>query len=339
MKWFWDAYVPDAAARRDAHVSPLRASIEQLRGLPPALVITAENDVLRDEGEAYARKLIAAGVPVTATRYLGVIHDFVMLDAVAATKGARGAVSQATGWLRKSLGVESSDGAKPAIVLVHGAFADASGWNRVIGLLERDGYSVTAAQLPLKSLADDVETTRRVIDAQKGPVVLVGHSYGGAVITAAAAGRKDVRALVYVAAFAPDAGEKLGELLNRFSPSAVVQALVPDAAGFVSIDRSKFAAAFAADVTPSEARLMAATQKPIAGAIFEQSMEGTAWRTVPSWYLLARSDRAIPPELQKFMADRIGARVVEVESSHVPFMSRPGEVADVIESAARGTTK
>jgi pimeloyl-ACP methyl ester carboxylesterase len=223
---------------------------------------------------------------------------------------------------------------KPFIVLVHGAFADGSGWNRVISLLQAGGFDVTAVQNPMTSLADDVATTRRAIEAQGGPVVLVGHSYGGAVITNAAAGLSNVKALVYVAAFAPDAGETLGQLLASVGPSAIGGAFVPDAAGFVSLDRAKFRAVFAADVPDDMARVMAATQKPIAGAIFEQRTGTPAWRTVPSWYLLARDDQAIKPELQKVMASRIGAHIHEVQASHVPFVSRPAEVVAVIREAA-----
>ncbi len=160
--------------------------------------------------------------------------------------------------------------AKPTIVLVHGAFADGTGWQSIIPLLEKDGYPVIAAQNPLASLAGDVATTKRLIDAQKGPVVVVGHSYGGAVITGAAADNPNVKALVYLAAFAPEAGEPLGAPGEKY-PAALGKALVPDAAGFLTVDRAKFRAVFCADVPEEEARIMAATQKPLAGAIFGQS--------------------------------------------------------------------
>jgi pimeloyl-ACP methyl ester carboxylesterase len=227
-----------------------------------------------------------------------------------------------------------SENRKPAIVLVHGAFADGSGWRNVIPLLERDGFEVTAVQNHLVSLTDDVATTRRAIDAQRRPTVVVGHSYGGAVITNAASGAANVKALVYVAAFAPDAGEPVGQLLARFGPSAIVGAFTPDAAGFVSLDRTKFRAVFAADVAEAETRIMAATQKPIAGACFEQPTGTPAWKSIPSWYLLAREDQAIKPELQKFMSQRMGARTTEVASSHVPFISHPDVVAELIQQAA-----
>src|SRR5712691_2080547 len=223
---------------------------------------------------------------------------------------------------------------KPSIVLVHGAFADGSGWRHVIPLLEQDGYAVIAVQNPLTSFLDDVATTKRVIDAQKGSVVAVGHSYGGAVITGAAAGNPHVKALVYVAAFAPDAGEEIGELLGKYGPSAFNAALAPDAAGFLYIDRAKFRDVVAKDVSLAEARVMAATQKPIAGSAFRGSVDTAAWKTIPSWYLVAQEDQAIKPELQRFMAKRIGAHMTEIKSSHAPFTSRPKEVAKLIKEAA-----
>ena len=224
-----------------------------------------------------------------------------------------------------------------SVVLIHGAFADGSGWNKVIPPLEDDGYGVTAVQLPLTSFADDVATARRVIDAQPGPVVVVGHSYGGAVMTRAAHGAAGVKALVYVAAFGPDEGEAMSGLLAQY-PSSIGAALVPDAAGFLSIDRSKFSAVFAADVTAVERRVMAATQKPIAGAIFEQVHGVPAWRTIPSWYLVATNDQAINPDLQRLFAKRMKASVTEIPASHVPFVSRPEAVVAIIESAARAAS-
>lgn len=225
--------------------------------------------------------------------------------------------------------------AKPSIVLVHGAFADGSSWNRLIPLLERSGYTVTAVQNPLSSLADDVATTKRVIEAQKGPVIVVGHSYGGTVITEAAAGNENVRALVYIAAFAPDTGEAIGELGKRYAPPALATALVPDAAGFLYINRAKFHNAFCADVPTADSRVMAATQKPIAAGCFATPVGKAAWKSVPSWYIVAQNDRAINPDLERFMAKRIGAKITEIKSSHVPFLSHPGAVTRVIESAAR----
>jgi len=228
---------------------------------------------------------------------------------------------------------------KPAIVLVHGAFADGSCWRHVIPLLERDDYPVIAVQNPLTSFVDDVATTKRAIGSQRGSVVAVGHSYGGAVITAAAASNPHVRALVYVAAFGPDSGEKLGDLLDKYGPTAFSAALAPDAAGFLYIDRAKFHDVVAKDVSFAEARVMAATQKPIAGTAFGGSVDVPAWKTIPSWYLVAQEDQAIKPELQRFMAKRMGAHTTEIKSSHVPFISHPKEVAKLIKEAASAAAK
>jgi pimeloyl-ACP methyl ester carboxylesterase len=228
--------------------------------------------------------------------------------------------------------------AKPVIVLVHGAFADGSCWSKVIPLLEKEGYSVTAVQNPLTSFADDVATTKRVVDAQKGPVVLVGHSYGGAVITATSAATPNVKALVYVAAFAPDAEERIGPLLEKY-PSAIGTALVPDAAGFITIDRAKFQEVFAKDVTTVEARVMAATQKPFKGEIFGHKFAAPGWKNIPSWYLVATEDQAINPDLQRLFARRMNAKTAESKSSHVPFISKPNRVAELILEAAKSPAK
>ena len=223
---------------------------------------------------------------------------------------------------------------KPAIVLVHGAYADGSSWQHVIPLLEQDGYKVTAAQIPLTSLPDDVATTKRVIENQTGSVVVVGHSYAGNVITGAAASNPQVKALVYINAFAPDVGEKTSDLNKRYAAPPISTAIVSDAANFLYVDRAKFHEFFAQDVSEGEARVMAATQKPIASAAFEQSLTDIAWKTIPSWFLVTQNDRAINPELQRFMAKRIGATTIEVNSSHVAFISHPREVADLIEAAS-----
>jgi pimeloyl-ACP methyl ester carboxylesterase len=221
-----------------------------------------------------------------------------------------------------------------AVVLVHGAFADASGWSRIIPILEKEGYFVTAVQIPLTSLADDVATAKRVVDAQKGPVVLVGHSYGGAVITGAAAGNPNVKALVYLAAFAPEAGEPLGAPGKNFAEPPLNSALVPDSAGFLYIDRAKFHDAFCKDLPAAEARIMAATQKPLHSSVFEASVPAAAWKTIPSWYLVSQEDRAINPELERFYAKRMNAKTSEVKASHVAFISHPDVVAKLIEQAA-----
>lgn len=225
--------------------------------------------------------------------------------------------------------------AKPTIVLVHGAFADGTGWQHVIPLLEKDGYTVIAVQNSLASLDADIATTRRVIDAQAGPVVVVGHSYGGAVITGAA-GRPNVRALVYLAAFAPEAGEPVGAFNDKIP---LAKAVSPDAAGFLYIDRAKFHAVFCADVPAGEANIMAATQKPLAGAIFGQSAPSPAWKTIPSWYLVSQEDQAINPDLERFYAKRMGAHTSEIKASHVAFISHPQEVTRLIEEAATAPAK
>ncbi len=217
---------------------------------------------------------------------------------------------------------------------MHGAFADGSSWNKVIPLLEAEGFTVTAVQNPLKSLSEDVATTKRVLDAQKGDVVLVGHSYGGAVITEAAAGNSKVKALVYVAAFAPDAGETLGAIGDRFPAAPLGTAVVPDSAGFLYIDRAKVADVFANDLPKEEAALLAATQKPLAAAIFGEPLKAAAWKSIPSWYVVSTQDKAINPDLERFMAKRMGAKIKEIKASHVSFISNPAEIARVIESAA-----
>ena len=222
---------------------------------------------------------------------------------------------------------------KTTVILVHGAFADGSSWGDVIPGLEKAGYDVIAVQNPLTSFADDVATTRRVIDAQNGNVVLVGHSYGGAVITRAALGASNVKALVYIAAFAPDANENLQALLQQY-PSKIGGALVPDTAGFLYIDRSQFKEVFAADVSERVLSVMAATQKPINSQTFGQTYETPAWKNIPTWYLIATDDQAINPELQRMFAKRIGATTREVKASHVPFASNPTTVVTIVEEAA-----
>jgi pimeloyl-ACP methyl ester carboxylesterase len=229
-------------------------------------------------------------------------------------------------------------GPRPTIVLVHGAFADGSSWQKVIPLLEHDGYPVIAVQNTLTGVADDVATTKRVIDAaaEKGPVVAVGHSYGGVVITGAAV-NPAVKALVFVNAFAPEAGEVIGELSHHFGSGPLDTALVPDAAGFLTVDRAKFRDVFCADVTAGEARVAAAVQKPIAAAAFGQSVPVAAWKDRPSWFLVGKEDQAISPELERFMAERIKAHTREIHASHVSFISHPRFVTRLIEDAARAT--
>lgn len=226
---------------------------------------------------------------------------------------------------------------KPSIVLVHGAFADGTGWQHVIPLLERHRYTVTAVQNPLTSVADDIATTRRAIDAQPGSVVVVGHSYGGLVITGAASGSPKVKALVYVSAFAPDSAEPIGPLLEKY-PAPSSAALRPDAAGFFYIDRAMFHDIFAKDVGAQEAEVMAVAQKPLAGASFAAVLPvAPAWKTIPSWFIVAQNDRVISPDLERFFAHRMGATTTELASSHVPFVSQPAAVVKVIEQAAKST--
>jgi pimeloyl-ACP methyl ester carboxylesterase len=229
--------------------------------------------------------------------------------------------------------VGSADTSKPTIVLVHGAFADGSSWAKVIPILEGDGYTAIGVQNPLTSLADDVAATKRVIDAQRGPVVVVGHSYGGAVITGAAAGNRNVKALVYIAAFAPDANEPVAAFGDKY-PTRLGSALRTDQAGYVSVDRAQFHELFAKDAPPAETRIAAATQKPIVGKAFGDSVVEAAWKSVPAWYLVTLDDQAIHPDLQRFYARRIGATTTEIKSSHAAFLSHPKEVAKVIEAAA-----
>jgi pimeloyl-ACP methyl ester carboxylesterase len=236
-----------------------------------------------------------------------------------------------------SVAIGSAETAKPTIVLVHGAFADGSSWTHVIPILQADGYTVIAVQNPLTSLADDVATTKRLIDAQKGPVVVVGHSYGGAVITGAAAANANVKALVYIAAFAPDANEPVAAFGEKY-PSRLNSGLRTDQAGFVSVDPAQFHELFAKDVAAAEARVAAATQKPILGNAFGESTAQTAWKSVPAWYLVTLDDQAIHPDLQRFYAKRMGATTTEIKSSHAPFLSHPKEVVKVIEAAATAST-
>jgi pimeloyl-ACP methyl ester carboxylesterase len=231
----------------------------------------------------------------------------------------------------------SSQATKPTIVLVHGAFADATSFQELISLLQEKHYSVVAVQNTLTSFDADIATTKRLIDAQKGPVVVVGHSYGGAVITGAAAGNANVRALVYIAAFAPDANEPIAALQGNYSPPALSTALVPDAAGFLYVDTAKFRAVVAQDLPVRLTRIAAATQKPVINTVFGASTPQVAWRTISTWYMVASEDHAINPDLERFYAKRMNAHTTEVRSSHVMYISHPAEVAKVIEEAANRT--
>jgi pimeloyl-ACP methyl ester carboxylesterase len=234
------------------------------------------------------------------------------------------------------LGAQSS---KPTIVLVHGAFADAAGWSGVISRLQQRGYNVVAVENTLTGLAADVATTKRVVDAQPGNVVLVGHSYGGAVISGASAGDSKVKALVFVSAFAPDANEPLKAVGAKFPPPPLNAALKPDAAGFLYIDTAKFHDAFAADLPLAQTRIMAVTQKPLAGAVFDQSNPGAGWKNIPTWFMVAKNDHAINPDAERFYAKRANAKTTEVESSHVIFLSHPDAVVNVILDAATAAAR
>ena len=225
----------------------------------------------------------------------------------------------------------------PAIILVHGGFVDGSGWEDVYKILKKDDYAVSIVQNPTLSLADDVAVTRRTIAAQGKPVVLVGHSYGGAVITEAGNDPKVV-GLVYIAAFAPDKGESVASLIKDPPPGAPVPPILPPQAGFLFLDASKFAASFAADVPKDKADFMAQSQVPWSLEALNGAVTQPAWRNKPSWYLVATDDKMIPPPAQRSMSKRAGSTVVEVKGSHAVYVSRPDAVAALIEQAAKGVT-
>jgi pimeloyl-ACP methyl ester carboxylesterase len=220
------------------------------------------------------------------------------------------------------------------VVLVHGGFVDGSGWEGVYRALTKSGHSVTVVQNPTISLADDVAVTRRAIAAQDGPVILVGHSYGGAVVTEAGNDPK-VAAVVYIAAFAPDAGESVASLIKDPPPGAPVPPILPPQDGFLFLDRSKFQASFAADVEGSTAKFMADSQVPWGLDALSGAITQPAWRSKPSWYLVATHDRMIPPDAQRAMSKRAGSTVVEVEGSHAVYVSQPQAVASLIATAAK----
>ena len=220
------------------------------------------------------------------------------------------------------------------VVLVHGGFVDGSGWRGLYDLLTADGFNVSVVQNQTLSLESDVETTHDVLDLQEGPAILVGHSYGGAVITEA--GRHErVAGLVYIAAFAPDAGESVSTLLADLPPGEPVPPILPPQDGFLFLDREKFAASFAADVPAREAAFMADSQVPWGVEALNGEVTEAAWRSKPSWYLVASDDRMIPPPLQRTMAERAGSTVAEEAGSHSIYISQPHAVAGLIEQAAR----
>ncbi len=222
------------------------------------------------------------------------------------------------------------------VVLVHGGFVDGSGWEAVYRVLRENGITVGVVQNPTTSLADDVAATRRVVAAQNGPVILVGHSYGGVVVTEAGTDSQVV-GLVYIAAFAPDKGESVSSLIKDPPPGAPVPPILPPQDGFLLLDRARFHASFASDLDPERAAFMADSQVPwgveaLAGAVREP-----AWKSKPSWYLVATNDRMIPPPAQRLMAQRAGAKVVEVAGSHAIYVSQPAAVAALIVEACKGS--
>jgi pimeloyl-ACP methyl ester carboxylesterase len=221
------------------------------------------------------------------------------------------------------------------IVLVHGGFVDGSGWESVYNLLKKDGYSVSIVQNPTLSLADDVAVTKRVVRAQNGPVILVGHSYGGVVITEAGNDPK-VAGLVYIAAFAPDKGESVSTLIKDPPPGAPVPPILPPEDGYLFLDRARFPASFAADVDAEKAAFMADSQVPWGVEALGGTISEPAWKTRPSWYLVATEDKMIPPPAQRLMSKRAGSTVVEVAGSHAIYVSQPGAVAALIGKAVAG---
>jgi pimeloyl-ACP methyl ester carboxylesterase len=221
------------------------------------------------------------------------------------------------------------------VVLVHGGFVDGSGWEGVYRALKKDGYSVSIVQNPTISLSGDVAATKRTLAAQDGPAILVGHSYGGAVITEAGNDSK-VAALVYIAAFAPDTGESVATLIKDPPPGAPVPPILSPQDGYLLLDRGKFAASFAADVNADSAAFMADAQVPWGLEALNGVISTPAWRTKPSWYLLTTDDRMIPPDAQRMMSKRAGSTVVEVKASHSVYVSQPQAVVTMIEKAAKG---
>ncbi|MEJ0086758.1 MAG: alpha/beta hydrolase [Pseudomonadota bacterium] len=223
-----------------------------------------------------------------------------------------------------------------SIVLVHGGFADGSGWEDVYRILKKDGYEVSVVQNPTTSLATDVLLTRQAVAAQTSPVILVGHSYGGNVITEAGNDPK-VAGLVYIAAFVPDAGESVGSLIKDPAPGAVVPPILPPQDGFFYLDKKKFAESFAGDVAPDKAAFMANSQVPWSVQALGDPISTPAWKSKPSWYLVTTRDLMIPTPAQHAMAARAGSVVQEIAASHAVYVSRPKEVAAFIERAARET--
>jgi len=221
------------------------------------------------------------------------------------------------------------------VVLVHGGFVDGSGWESVYSLLRKDGYNVAIVQNPTISLAGDVAAAKLVINEQDGPVILVGHSYGGAVITEAGNDPKVV-GLVYITAFAPDRGESVNSLIKDPPPDAPVPPILPPTEGFLFLDKARFAGSFAGDIEAEKAEFMADSQVPWGVQALAGEISEPAWKSKPSWYLLVTEDRMIPPPAQRFMSERAGSKVVEVAGSHAIYVSQPNAVASLIKQAAQG---
>src|SRR5512133_1871475 len=224
--------------------------------------------------------------------------------------------------------------ASPNIVLVHGAWADGSSWSAVIDRLQADGYTVTAPQFPLATLADDVVRLRQVLARQDRPTIVAGHSYGGQIMTALGTEAPNVVGLVYIAAFGLDEGESIGALLSQGPPSPALAHLDVDQQGFAWLPEDDFVNHFAADVDPVKAKVMYAVQQPLAGSALGEVMGVPAWKSLPSWYLVADGDQAIPPDAERQFAKRMGATTVDVPTNHVAMVSHPGEVVTMIETAA-----
>jgi pimeloyl-ACP methyl ester carboxylesterase len=228
--------------------------------------------------------------------------------------------------------MESSK-SETAVILIHGAWAEGSSWSAVIEQLQAEGYKVTAPQFPLTSLADDVARLRQVLALHDGPTVLVGHSYGGQIMTALGADAPNVVALVYIAAIGLDEGESLGALLSQGPPTPALAHQFVDEKGFVWLSEDDFVNHFAADVDPMKARVLYAVQQPLAAAAFDDVMGVPAWKSLPSWYLVATDDQALPPDAERQFATRMGPMVVEVPSGHLAMVSHPGDVAKLTGAA------
>lgn len=263
-----------------------------------------------------------------------------VLKGAAALAGVAAAQTSGLTSAAEAAPAEADGRPKANVLLVHGAWVDGSSWNQVTAILQQHGHSVVAVQLPLTSLADDVAWTKHVLaERLHGPTVLAGHSYGGAVISGAATGVANAIGLVFASAFAPDEGETLGGLGSTFPPPPGLAHTQPDSLGFLWFDPAAVPTYFAQDIPVDEARVLAAVQKPIAARSFTDPAGPPAWKTLPSWFLVSTQDRMINPDLERFMAARIGATTIEVDSSHASPASHPKEVAKLILAAARAGTR